>query len=453
MTAESIVVPVVDNGLGNSAYLVDLGDGRALAVDPTRDLRALRAVAERRGLDIAFAAETHLHADFVSGGRELAATDNTRLLGSAGGGREFPHTGLRDGDEVDLGGLVLRALGTPGHTPEHLSYLLLDGDRTIGVFTGGSLIVGGAARTDLVSAARTEELARAQFASLHRLLSLDDGVPVWPTHGAGSFCSTPSGMERTSTIGREKARNPLLQAPDADAFAESLISSLGSFPSYFLRLAEVNRRGPAVIGEARLTPLDAGAVHRLATQGAQLVDVRPIPDFAQDHIPGSLSIALRDAFASWAGWLLDPDAPVVFIRNDDQDPDEIVWQALKVGVERLAGELSGGMAAWREAGHPVSSIPLAGPEQLAGSTVLDVRQDSEFTGGHLPGALHVELGALTGAGPELPEGPLTTMCGHGERAMSAASLLARTGRRDLTVLVGGADDWARTTGGVLEAGA
>src|SRR6266545_3073282 len=222
------LVPLVDEGLGNCAYLVDLGDGRALVVDASLDLRAVHDAARSRGLRVAFAADTHLHADFLSGARQLSAT--ARVLASAAGDRRFAHTGLRDGDEVDLGGLRLRALATPGHTDEHLSLLLLDGQRPVGVFTGGSLLVGAAARTDLIAPERTEELARAQYRSLHRLAELPDEVAVWPTHGAGSFCSAPPGAERASTIGRERATNPLLQAESEDAFVARLLGSLGSFP-------------------------------------------------------------------------------------------------------------------------------------------------------------------------------------------------------------------------------
>ena len=203
------VVPVVDEGLGNSAYLVDLGDGRALAVDASRDLRTLRDAAAKRSLTVAYAADTHLHADFLSGAVDLAASDGATVLASAAGGREFDHVGLADGDEIDLGGLRLRAMVTPGHTDEHLAFLLCDGDAPLGVFSGGSLIVGAAARTDLVDPARTEELARAQYRSVQRLLTLPDDVALWPTHGAGSFCSAPPGAERTSSIGQERATNPL----------------------------------------------------------------------------------------------------------------------------------------------------------------------------------------------------------------------------------------------------
>ena len=206
------VVPLVDEGLGNSAYLVDLGDGRALVVDASRDLRTVLTATEQRGLRVAFAADTHLHADFLSGGRQWATSDGATMLASAAGGRAFEHQGMYDGDEVDLGGLRLRALATPGHTGEHVAFLLLDGDRPVGVFTGGSLLAGAVARTDLVSPDRTEELARAQYRSLRRLSELPDDVAVWPTHGAGSFCSAPSSDERTSSISRERATNPLLRA-------------------------------------------------------------------------------------------------------------------------------------------------------------------------------------------------------------------------------------------------
>ena len=260
MTA-AVIVPVVDEGLGNSAYLVGLGDGRAPAVDVPRDLRAVRGAAGRHGLKVAFAADTHLHADFLSGARQLAADEGAQVLAPAAGGRAFDHRGLADGDEVDLGGLTLRAWATPGHTAEHLAYLLLDGTQVLGVFTGGSLLVGSTARTDLSGPEQTEPLAQAQYASLRRLLALPDATPVYPTHGAGSFCSAPPGAERTTTIGRERAANPLLAAGDEDAFVKTLLASLGTFPGYFLRLPEENRRGPAVLPSApELGPLTPGQV-------------------------------------------------------------------------------------------------------------------------------------------------------------------------------------------------
>jgi glyoxylase-like metal-dependent hydrolase (beta-lactamase superfamily II) len=453
MTAPPIH-PLVDEGLGNSAWLVDLGDGRALAVDPPRDLRALRAAAKRRGLTVAYAADTHLHADFLTGAVQLAATDRATVLASAAGQRMFDHRGLRDGEEVDLGGLTLRAVTTPGHTDEHLSFLLLDGAAPVGVFTGGSLIVGSAARTDLLGAERTDELARAQYASLHRLAALPDATAVWPTHGAGSFCSAPPGAARSSTIGTEKATNPLLAAPDADTFVTRLLASLGSYPSYFARLAEVNRLGPAVITDPPTLPaLDVATVRRLLTDGAVVMDVRPVADIAAGHIPGAIANPLRPQFATWLGWLIAPDTPVVIVRNPDQDPADIAWPALNIGFDRLVGELAGGLTAWRAAGAEVTMIRLVRPDQMPERGVLDIRQHAEYAAGHLPGARHVELGHLAENADMVADRAVTVMCGHGERAITAATLLERAGHRDLGVLVGGPEDWATATGHPLQDGA
>jgi len=446
------VIPFVDEGLGNSSYLVEVGEGLALAVDPGRDPAPYRAEAERRGLQIGWTAETHLHADFVSGSRELAA-GGTTVLAPADGGIEFGHRGLRHGDELPVGDLILRALATPGHTPEHLAYLLLDGELPLAVFTGGSLLVGSVARTDLIAPEETDRLARALYRSVREhLLALPDEVTVYPTHGAGSFCSTPAGGERVTTIGRERATNPLLAAPDEDSFVLALLGSLGTYPRYFQRLRAVNRQGPRVYGEKwpSLEPLSIDAVRRFRDDGAELIDVRPIDRYAESHIPGALSIELRPAFASWLGWLVEADTPLAFVLDPGQDRAELVRQCLTIGYERIAGELDGGMDAWMTAGAPTKRISLVGPGALASYRILDVRQESEFSAGHVPGALHVELGSLTQAVDGLDTVPTVVMCGHGERAMTGASVLESAGRSDLAVLRGGPRDWSRATGATLE---
>ncbi|MEU9575332.1 MBL fold metallo-hydrolase [Streptomyces massasporeus] len=440
--ADDHLIPLVDEGLGNSAYLLDLGDGRALAMDASRDLRALRTTAERRGLRIGFAADTHLHADFLSGAVQLGHDTGATILTSAAGRRAFDHQRLTDGDEVDLGGLTLRALATPGHTDEHLSFLLLDGSRELGVFTGGSLIVNSAARTDLLGQERTEELARAQYRSLKRLTALPDQTAVWPTHGAGSFCSAPPGTERTTTIGAQKQANPLLTAPDEDTFVAQLVASLGTYPAYFDRLGEINRRGPAVLtADPMLPALSAQQVRALIADGGHVVDVRPATDYAAGHIPGALSIPLRDQFATWLGWLLPDTAPLAFVTAEDQDLSEIVWQAYKIGYERLAGKLTGGMDAWLADGNPQATTAFLAADRAAGRPYVDVRQEAEFAAGHVPGALLIELGALNESAADAPTGPVVA-CGHGERAMTAASLLERAGHTDVAVLDGGPADYA-----------
>lgn len=440
VVTQPTVVALVDEGLGNSSYLVDLGDGRALVVDPARDPRRQVAEADRLGLRIAIAAETHLHADFVSGSRELAGL-GAQVIAARAAGLEHPHRGLADGEAVELGGLSLEAVATPGHTPEHLAYLLREEHRPIALFSGGSLLVGAVARTDLTTPERTEALARSLWRSIQeRLLPLPDDLPVLPTHGAGSFCSVAPGGERVTTIGRERATNPLLAAPDEDAFVACLLAGFGTFPPYFRELREVNRRGPRVYGSLPvLGPLDAGRVRALADGGAAVVDVRPVEAFAAGHIPGSLSIPLRPQFASWLGWLVGRDRQLVFVLDNDQDGADLVRQSLAIGYENLAGELSGGIEAWKSAGLAVSTVALVTAHDARG-TLLDVRQTNEFTSGHVPGAINVELGATAERAGAMPAGPVTVMCGHGERAMSAASVLLAQGRRDVSVLAGGPSD-------------
>ena len=441
------VAPVafVDEGLGNSSYLVDLGDRRALVVDPARHPGGYIAEAERRGLEVAYAVETHLHADFVSGARELGAL-GAALLAPGHAGERFGARCLADGEEVDLGGLTLRAVGTPGHTPEHLAYLLVDGATPVALFSGGSLLVASVARTDLIDPERTEALARSLWRSLReRVLVLPDDLRVYPTHGAGSFCSAPAGAERTTTIGREKRANPLLSAPDEDAFLRQLLGGLGTYPPYFLRLRDLNRAGPQLYGpgEALLPALRPQDLRRLLAAGAWVVDARDVDAYARGHVPGSVSIALRPQFATWLGWVVPFGAAVVLVADDADDVAELVRQARNIGYDQLLGVLAGGVDGWGSAGYDLGTIPLRPVEQAFGP-VLDVRQRGEYDAGHVRGAHNVELGSLTAA--EAPPGPVAVMCGHGERAMTAASLLARGGRQDVTVLVGGPDEWARHQG-------
>ena len=441
----TVPVPFVDEGLGNTSYLVAVGAGRALVVDPVRHPARYLAEAERRGLTISFAVETHLHADFVSGARELAALGATTVAPAAAG-HHHGVRGLGDGDELDLGGLTLRAVATPGHTPEHLAYLLVDGSRPAALFSGGSLLVDSVARTDLISPERTEDLARALWRSIQeRILPLPDDLAVYPTHGAGSFCSAPAGGDRSTTVGRERRANPLLAASDEDAFVKLLLAGLGTYPPYFLRLREVNRRGPRLYGPGQpgLPLLSPSHVAELRAGGAEVVDVRPARHFAGAHVPGSVSIVLRPQFASWLGWLVPADAAVVVVADAGQDRADLVRQARNIGYETVLGELDGGIEAWRASGRPVESIATAPVDRFHGP-VVDVRQRHEYEAGHVPGAIPAELGSVTGA--EVPSRPVGVMCAHGERAMTAASLLARAGHRDVTALMGGPEEWSRRHG-------
>jgi hydroxyacylglutathione hydrolase len=440
------ITPFVDEGLGNSSYLVEIGDRRGLVVDPPRDIRPFLARAADQGIRLSHSLETHLHADFVSGSRELA-TRGARLLAPRGARLGYEFTSLDDARELDLGGLRIRPIATPGHTPEHLGYLLLDGDRPVALFSGGALLPGGVSRTDLIAPEQTEPLARSLYRALQeRVLALPDDLPVYPTHGAGSFCSTPSGGERTTTIGRERATNPLLNAGSEDEFVRRLLRGLGSYPTYFRQLREVNRRGPRVYGEMPTLPeLTLDEVDRQIESGAEIIDVRSIASFAAGHIPGSISIELRPAFGSWLGWLVPIERPIVFVVDPGQDRRELVRQALGIGYERLAGEIADGFEAWTGAGRPFATTVLTTTIDLDRQPLVDVRQSSEYRAGHVPGAVPIELGRMTG--PEIAAVPRDAvfMCGHGERAMTAASLAQRSGHAP-TVLLGGPREWARHTG-------
>lgn len=443
------IVDFVDEGLGHSSYLVDLGDGRALVVDPPRLPSAHIEAAAKRGLKIAYTADTHSHADYISGSPELAAHGAT-FLASKGAALEVAHRDVEPGEEIELNDRVtLRAIPTPGHTPDHLAYLLCDYGEPTALFSGGSLMVGTVGRTDLLGPEPREDLTRQLYRALRdEILTLPDDLAVYPTHGAGSFCSAPGATERTTTIGLERATNSLLRALDEDTFVRQLLAGLGTFPTYFSRLPEVNRHGPRLYDTLPdVTRLPAREVQSLIERGALVVDARPITAFSAGHVPGSLSIELRPVFGSWLGWLVDPDRPLVFVLTADQDRTELVRQCLTVGYEHLEGELDGGIDAWRAAGYPTHRTDLVGAGDLSGD-VIDVRQRAEYESGHVPGALPVELGTL--AVTTVPEGPVTVMCGHGERAMTGASILEQCGRRDVAVLVGGPTDWSELTGEALE---
>jgi hydroxyacylglutathione hydrolase len=438
------VTSFVNEGLGHSSFVVDLDDGRALVIDPARVPTAQRDHAARHGLELAFTADTHTHADYLSGSPELAG-DGACFLAPAAAELEHPHRGLRDGDVVELGRYRLEAIATPGHTPDHLSYLLHDADGPAMLFSGGSLMVGTVGRTDLLGDAQRDELARELYRSLHeRILPLPDALPVFPTHGAGSFCSAPGGGARTTTIGRERAQNPFLSVAGEQEFVDRLLGESGSFPPYFRRLPARNQRGVRRYeGVPALTALTAAEVDRAVAHGAVVVDARPALAYTRAHVPGAYSIALRPGFASWLGWLLDEHQEIVFVLDPDQDEEDLVRQCLTIGLDHLAGRLAGGIDAWRAGGFPVATTEVIGPDGID-RPLLDVRQASEFTAGHVPGASHRELGSLAAAA--LPTGPVATMCGKSERATTAASILERRGHPGVAVLRGGFTAWESVPG-------
>jgi hydroxyacylglutathione hydrolase len=440
--------------LGDNSYLLFSGD-QAAVIDPQRDAWPLVRMCARRGAAVRYVLETHVHNDYVSGAREWQAATGAAIVGPARAAYSFPYTALDDGDEIALGDVTLRALATPGHTPEHTAYLLLDGGarHPAAVFSGGSLMVGGAGRTDLLGADRTDELTRKQFASLRRLLTLGEQTRVLPTHGAGSFCAAPTSGPTTSTIGTERLTNPALRLlADESEFVRSRLEGLPHYPAYYRYMAPINRSGPRVLaGPPPLPSLTTDEVARHLTAGAWIVDARDRWAFAGAHLPGSINVELDDSFASFVGSVVPFRVPLLLLLPEPAAAGEAVHQLLRIGYDTVAGCLAGGVDAWVEAGGAVASYPARGIDELdsadPGDVVLDVRQPAERAAGAIPGSRHIVLGDLPQRMGELPRGrTVWTVCRSGHRAAIAASLLDRAGIAVTVVARGGVPDSDRVRG-------
>lgn len=443
-------------GLGDTSYLLASGD-ESLIVDPQRDIGPILAAARARGVRVTRVVETHVHNDYVSGALELRAATGAPIAGPARAGYAFPFEPLAEGDEFSLGALRIVAAETPGHTPEHLSYVVYEGDaeEPAAVFTGGSLLVGSAGRTDLLGPEATLELTRAQYRSLNRLSALSDQTLVFPTHGAGSFCSSsPPGEERTTTIGRERASNPALAdgKMDEGIFMERRLAGLLAYPSYYSLISPINRAGPRVFGDVPVPRgLAPSQVAERIEDGAWVVDGRERRAFAAGHIPGSIAIELDDSFASYVGWILPFGAPIVLVLPEDRPEHEAATEAatqlFRIGYEAIDGFLQGGVAAWVDAGRRLRSYPVTSIDELATAVgegrarVLDVRQRTEWDAGHLEGSTHVFVGDVQDHIEEIPRDlEVWTVCATGHRAAMAASLLDRAEIPVRLVTPGGVPD-------------
>jgi hydroxyacylglutathione hydrolase len=449
-----IIKPFVDEGLGNSSYLVaSEATGRAVLIDPERDVDRYVRTAEGLGLRVTNAVDTHLHADFVSGLRELAEQYQVTIGASAEAHLAFDHLPLCDGDSIVVGDLTLSVLATPGHTPEHISFMLAKASESTpsAVFTGGALIVGGAARTDLLGEHLTEHLTRLLYHTVHdKLLRLPDEIVVYPTHGAGSFCNAPSSPERTTTIGQERLSNSLARAMSESEFFAHALDHLPSYPTYFSYLRAVNQLHSNVLsGLPPLEPLSPNVVRALTAQGVAVVDVRTPREFAAGHIPNAFGIPLATPLGTWAGWVVPFGAPLILVADDSQMREEAVRQLIRIGYDDLRGYLDGGIAGWAAEAFPVTRVPILSAEELYRERsrddrlqVLDVRQDAEWRAGHLPGARHIEGGQLRRDAPTLPkDAPTVVHCGHADRSTVAISLLHRRGYDNLSLLYGGMSAW------------
>ncbi len=443
----SDIIPFVHEGLGNSSYLVHIGKGAALVVDPDRSVARYLAAAAANGWSITTVLESHLHADFVSGALELRAATSAELLVPEAGNVRFPHRAVASGDSFVLGSAKVESVKSPGHTPEHTSYVVRMDGSPPALFSGGSLIVGGAARTDLIAAAQTGSLTREQFRSVTAAFNhLPDETLLLPTHGGGSFCSTGNSSARTSTLGLERRTNPVLTHTNENEFTAWFPTTFPAAPSYFFRMRPLNQRGPTLRRDIPVPPsLDPDQFNSARGQ-ALVIDVRPQAEFMAGHVPGALSNAFRDAFATWLGWVVPENTPLLFVLGNEPF-ERVLDECLLVGYERVEGVLAGGMSAWVAAGHGISHqtlLDVRGSEGKlkSGALALDVRERNEYQAGHIPGARHIPLGDLRARASELPtDRPVVTYCGHGERSATALSILERLGFGDLANFDGGFGAW------------
>ncbi|MGW0874976.1 rhodanese-like domain-containing protein [Streptomyces sp. NPDC002740] len=422
-------------GLGNRSYLTG-GAHTAVVVDPPRDIDRVIAAAARRGVRIVAVAETHVHNDYVTGGPELARLTGARCLVPAGAEVAYPRVPVGDGDGEPVDeGLALRAVATPGHTPHHTSYVLEEAGRPVAAFTGGSLLIGGVGRPDLVEPRLTERLARAQHASAHRLAhELDDEVAVLPTHGFGSFCSSsPAGGTR-STIGAEKSSNPVF-AQDVDTFVKDLLAGLDDVPAYYAHMGPANTGGPAPVDLTAPRRADASEIARRLAAGEWVVDLRGRVAFAAGHVAGAYNFEIDGQLATYLAWLIPWGRPVTLLAESAEDIGRAQRELARVGIDRPAAAAVGSPADWVAQGTRPVSFRRATFADLAAArrggadlTVVDVRRDSERAGGWIEGSVHLPVHLLHRRSAEVPAGTVWVHCAGGMRAAIAASLLDAAGR-------------------------
>jgi hydroxyacylglutathione hydrolase len=464
MQLERFEVP----GLAHYSYAVG-SRGRLAIVDPKRDFDTYLAYADQTESKITHILETHIHADYASGARALAQATGAELWLSAYDEGEdyvyrFPHHAMREGDRIEIEGVGIEALHTPGHTPEHLSFLLYEdgrGGHPVAMLSGDFLFVGSLGRPDLLGEASKRRLAESLYESLHRKIrDLPDGVEVFPAHGAGSFCGSGMSDRSQSTLGYERASNIFFADPDKQTFVRHILSTVPPFPDYYRRMKRVNSEGPALLaalpGERALDPEEFR--DRMERDEAIVVDLRRPEAFGGAHIPGSLNIGQGPSFVTWAAWVVPYDRPILLVGEPEADLDPARRALVRVGLDNGCGWLKGGMPAWMEKGWAMGEIEQVSAAELdarrrRGAQVVDVRSDAEWTAGHIPGALHVMAGDLANRLGDLPrDGALHLICGSGYRSSVAASLLRRAGFAAVANVTGGITGW-RQRGLPIESGA
>ncbi|HZS76739.1 MAG TPA: MBL fold metallo-hydrolase [Ktedonobacteraceae bacterium] len=443
-------------GLGHQSYFIaEEKSGVAAVVDPRRDVDVYLEAASRANMPISYVLETHVHNDYVSGGRELAAKTGAKIIAGEIDPLVYADRSVREGDAIALGKARFQVLHTPGHTPEHVSYLLFEpGNETpSSLFSGGSMLVGNAGRTDLLGPAHTLTLTKQQYATLRRLLdTLPGQVRVYPTHGAGSFCmSTTASPARTTTIAQERLTSPAALAKDEEDFIRRQMAGYIAYPTYYKYMHDANKYGHPVLGSLPVPPaLSIPTVREQLAQGMPLIDGRAREKFAREHIPGSLNIELDSQFSTYIGWLLPYNTPLMILVEDEEGRREAVVQLIRIGWDDIHGFVDGGISSWKAAALPTEQFEMIDVDTLykrwsqrTNLTVIDVRRDDEWKEGHIPDALHLHIGDLPQHLDEVPRNqPVAVICRTGHRAEMAASIIVATGREVIVVGGGGVPDWA-----------
>src|SRR5512135_3648198 len=441
--------------LAQASYMIG-SEGEAAVVDPRRDVDLYIEEAREQGLTIKYVIETHLHADFVSGHKELAERTGARIYFGAAANAKFPHVPVHDGDEIRMGKVTLRFLETPGHTPESISVVVVDrekSDAPLSVLTGDTLFIGDVGRPDLLGARMSaQELAGMMYDSLHgKLLELPDETAVYPAHGAGSLCGRNISSETSSTIGQQRRFNYALRPMPREEFIRLMTADLPEAPAYFSRDVRINREGAGALADLSAPPaLTPEEVARRQEQGAVVVDTRPSSEYGAGHVPSSYHMGQSGQLASWAGALLAPEKPIVLVAEDEERVAESRTRLARVGLDHVAGYLRGGILAWDRAGKPLARTEQIAVDELrarleegADLTVLDVRRPGEFQAGHVPGAVHLPLHELGKRASESldPAKPVAIICASGYRSSIATSVLERLGFTRFSNVVGGMNAW------------
>ena len=428
--------------LGNTSFVVaDTDRGVGLVVDPLRDIERYLTLASNLNIKLTHALDTHLHNDYVSGRRELQAEVGANI-------DELP-----PGGELPLGDITLRAIHTPGHTPNHKAYLLSEGGRARAMFSGGAVMLGAIARTDLFGPHLAVHLALEALSTLQvRLRGLPDDIRVFPTHGGGSFCGTGGRSGHETTLGHERQTNPFFQTTEVMAFLARALNQ-PRYPTYYRDMGAINRGGAPLIGPSTpsLTRLAADDVAQVMDDGAAVVDVREGREYDRGHIPGSYSVGIEGSVSAWVGWLVARGRPIVLVGGSENHVRKAQRQLLRIGYDTIAGVLDGGVDAWHASGRTLSTFQTVDVEDMAQwvlsaepMTVVDVRDEHEWVGGHVPGALHMYVPDVPHHAGEIPrDAPVAVHCASGYRAGIAASLLEQAGLTRIIHVNGEYSDWDR----------